>query len=155
MCPECRPEPEAPTFTPVAEVSARLYFGCALIVIVVCTGIAVPTSDVDDEYLVGQTLYGLTAAFWVLVPMFLAWPKKHSVDIPFPTLFETVRNLERRLRGVALVVTAGLVILLIHLVFYPWPATIPDIQDLHEQYKQQGHPTLRVPEPMPPPPTAP
>jgi hypothetical protein len=56
---------------------------------------------------------------------------------------------------VALVVTAGLVILLIHLVFYPWPATIPDIQDLHEQYKQQGHPTLRVPEPMPPPPTAP
>jgi hypothetical protein len=88
MCPECRPEPEAPTFTPVAEVSARLYFGCALIVIVVCTGIAVPTSDVDDEYLVGQTLYGLTAAFWVLVPMFLAWPKKHSVDIPFPTLFD-------------------------------------------------------------------
>jgi hypothetical protein len=140
--------------SPVAEVSAGVYFGCSLIVIAVCTGIAAAASDIDDEYAVGLTLYGLTAAFWVVVPMLLAWPKRWSVDIPFLTLFETFRSLDRRLRGVALVVAAGMVILLIHLVFYPWPATIPDIQDLHEQYKGQGEQGITVPE-GPPSPTAP
>jgi hypothetical protein len=131
--------------SPTAEVSAGVYFGCALVVIAVGTGIAAATTDVDDEYTVGQTLYGLTAAFWVVVPTILAWPRKRAVDVPFPTLLETIRSLERRLRVFALAVAAGLVFLLIHLLFYPWPASIPDLQDLHE----------RPPQPMPLPPTAP
>lgn len=132
---------------PLRELGAGLYFGGALAVIAGATTIAVLTTDVDDEFTVGRTLYGLTALFWVVIPTALAWPRRWAVDIPFPTLFETVRHLDRRLRVVALTVAAGLVILLVHLVFYPWPATIPDIQDLHERGVPSG--------PAPPSPTAP
>lgn len=121
--------------TPVREIGAVLYFGIALLIIVVCTGIAVATTDIDDEFPVGRTLYGLTAVFWVVIPSLLAWPKRRAIDVPFPTLFETVRSLERRLRIVALAVAAGLVILLIHLVLYPWPSNIPDLSRLHRNYK--------------------
>jgi len=41
--------------------------------------------------------------------------------VPFPTLFRTVADLERRWRPVAMIVVAGLVILMLHLVFFPWP----------------------------------
>jgi hypothetical protein len=41
--------------------------------------------------------------------------------VPFPSLITTLRDLERRVPLVALVVLAGLVILLIHLALYPWP----------------------------------
>jgi hypothetical protein len=34
---------------------------------------------------------------------------------------------------------AGIAILLIHLALYPWPAVIPDLQDLHHRYEQQRH----------------
>jgi hypothetical protein len=69
--------------------------------------------------------------FWVLIPSALAWPKRFAVDVPFPTMFETVRDLERRLRVLALVVAAGLATLMIHLVLYPWPSIIPDLKRLH------------------------
>ncbi|MEK6273966.1 MAG: hypothetical protein AABM30_01350 [Actinomycetota bacterium] len=120
---------------PVREVGAVLYFGIALLVIVFCTSVAAATTDIDDEFPVGRTLYGLTALFWVVIPSLLAWPKHRAIDVPFPTLFETVRNLERRLRIVALTVAAGLVILLIHLVLYPWPSNIPDLSRLHRYYE--------------------
>ena len=141
-----------PSNVALPEIGAGLYFACAFSVIAVGTAIAVITTDVADEHTVGRTLYGLTALFWVAVPSALAWlPSTWKRDVPFPTLFETMRSLERRLRIVALAVAAGLAILLIHLVFYPWPATIPDIQDLHRQYEQQG-PRHRE---QPPEPTAP
>jgi hypothetical protein len=120
---------------PVREVAAVLYFGIALAVIVICTGIAVVKTDIDGQFAVGRTLYGLTALFWVVIPSFLAWPKRLALDVPFPTLFETVRSLERRLRILALTVAAGMVILLIHLVLYPWPSNIPDLSRLHRTYK--------------------
>lgn len=121
--------------TPVHEVRAWLYFLAAFAVIVGSTTWAALTSDIDDEYRVGQTLYGLTALFWAVIPSLLAWPKRFAADVPFPTLFSTVRSLERRLRIVAYAVASGLVILLLHLVFYPWPSTIPDISRLHADYK--------------------
>jgi hypothetical protein len=34
----------------------------------------------------------------------------------------------------ALMAAAGLVILLIHLVFYPWPSIIPDLNRTHRTY---------------------
>jgi hypothetical protein len=52
-------------------------------------------ADINDEYPVGRTLYGLTALFWVIVPCLLAYPKRFAVDVPFSTLFSTVRSLER------------------------------------------------------------
>jgi hypothetical protein len=61
------------------------------------------------------------------------------VDVPFPTLFATVRSLERRLRVLALLAAAWLVILLLHPVLYPWPSIIPDLNRTHRTY--QCHPT--------------
>jgi hypothetical protein len=138
--------------TPVREIGAGLYFGFALLVIAGATAVGVVTTDVDDEFVVGETLYGLTALFWVVAPAVLAWPRKWAADIPFPTLIETVRSFERRLRVLALLLATGMAVLLLHLVFYPWPATIPDIQDLHNQ---RGGPALGPVEPAPPEPTAP
>jgi len=121
--------------TPVREFSITRYVILALAVIVLGTTWAVLTSDVDDEHRTGRTLYGLMALFLIVIPSALAWPKRFAVDVPFPTLFSTVRSLERRLRIVAYAVAAGLVILLLHIVLYPWPSIIPDLQRLHEEYK--------------------
>jgi hypothetical protein len=43
----------------------------------------------------------------------------------------------------------GIVVLLIHLVFYPWPVIIPDLKDLHEQNKQQRQEEKERNEPSP------
>jgi hypothetical protein len=67
----------------------------------------------------GYVLYGLIAIFLVLIPNALAfW---FTADVPFPTLYATVANLERRWHPAAMVIVAGLVVLAIHLVFFPWP----------------------------------
>jgi hypothetical protein len=121
--------------TPVYEVAAGLYFFGALVAIGVGTAIAAIKTDIDDEFAVGRTLYGLTAFAWVVLPSLLAWPKWLAVDVPYPTLYETVRSLEHRLRILALAVAGGLAILLIHLVLYPWPSIIPDVQRLHKTYE--------------------
>ena len=119
--------------TPVREISAIAYFACALVIIGASTAIVASTGEID-KYPVGWTLYGLILVFWVLVPSLVAWPKRIAVDVPFPTLFSTVRSLERRVRVLALVVAAGLVMLLIHLVLYPWPSIIPDLARTHRTY---------------------
>ena len=50
----------------------------------------------------------------------------------------------------------GLVVLVIHLVLYPWPAIIPDLKDLHDTYQQQRpHQQLQPPPGTPPSPYAP
>jgi hypothetical protein len=139
---------------PVREIGAGVYFAVAVVVTAAGTAIAVWRTGGTDEHAVGQVLYGSIAFLLVVVPTVAAWPKRWAVDIPFPTLLATVRNLERRLRIVAVVVTAGLAYLLIHLVFYPWPATIPDVQDLHDQLSRERA-DVRPIEPAPPEPTAP
>jgi hypothetical protein len=121
--------------TPVRELSTVVYFAFATVFIIVCTTIAATASDPNDEYYVGRTLYGLIALFWIAIPSFLAWPKRWALDVPFPTLFSTVRSLERRLRVVALLVVAGMTILLLHLVLYPWPSIIPDLSRTHRTYE--------------------
>jgi hypothetical protein len=68
-------------------------------------------------------------------------------DVPFPTLFATMQALERRVRLAAVVFAAGIAILLIHLALYPWPAVIPDLQDLHHRYEQQRHDTKKDQQP--------
>ncbi|MGW2661001.1 hypothetical protein ACWCW7_08555 [Nocardia tengchongensis] len=71
------------------------------------------------SYLGAYVLYGLIALMWVILPSVLAMV--FSRDVPFPTLFRTIGYLERRAHPVAAILLAGLVVLLIHLAFYPWP----------------------------------
>jgi len=55
----------------------------------------------------------------ILVPELLAVFGKDFM--PFPGIARTATNLEARLPWVAMVLLAGLAILAVHLVFYPWP----------------------------------
>ncbi|MFI1914893.1 hypothetical protein [Nocardia sp. NPDC020380] len=71
------------------------------------------------SYVGAYVLYGLIALMWVIVPSVLAL--FFSRDVPFPTLFRTIGYLERRAHPAAALILAGLVVLLIHLSFYPWP----------------------------------
>jgi len=121
-----------------------LYFSVAAGAVGV--GNAIATTQTADRYVLGYVLYALIGIFWILVPGLLAYKLKR--DVPCPTVFATIGNLERRFHRlasvVAIVIAAGLATLLIHLTFYPWPAIIPDLQDLHKQYQQ--HPTPQSPQ---------
>jgi hypothetical protein len=93
------------------------YFSFATVVVVVS---AIAASASENRFLVGYVLYSTIAVFWLVVPNVLAyWFKR---DVPFTTVFFTVRCLGRRLQVVAALVAALLVILLLHLAFYPWPS---------------------------------
>jgi len=117
----------------VREVSAILYFVCALAVISVLTALAVAHYGLD-EFAVGRTLYLLIGLFWIAIPSLLAWPRRHAIDVPFPTMFATLRSLERRLRVLAFLIVAGMTLLTFHLLLYPWPSIIPDLSRTHKVY---------------------
>lgn len=107
----------APTLAGRTQLDVRPYFAVATFVVVAGALAAAPS---QNRFLVGYVLYSLIAVFWVIVPNVLAyWFKK---DVPFTTLFYTVRCLGRRLQLVAALVAALLIILLLHLAFYPWPS---------------------------------
>ena len=103
-----------------SEVGVVRYFAFATVVVVLGALLAAPS---DNRFLVGYVLYSLIGIFWVVVPNSAAYFLKK--DIPFTTMFFTVRSLGRRLQFVAALVAALLVILLLHLAFYPWPTTRP------------------------------
>ena len=117
-------------------VNAVVYFAFALAV-VVGGSLWAYLDRPHDRYRLGEVMYGLIAFFWMIVPALLAFLRGR--DVPFPTLFATIQALERKARVVAVVFAAGIAILLIHLALYPWPAVIPDLQDLHHRYEQQRH----------------
>ena len=74
-------------------------------------------------------LWGLVAFFVLALPSILAfWFAKH---VPFPTLFRTVANLEGHVQMIATAVLAFLVVLGLHLSFYPWPNTAHVLQADH------------------------
>lgn len=77
----------------------------------------------ESRFVLGYVMYGLIFFFFLVVPAVFGWAlaRFFAVEIPFPTMFHTVADLEKRVPVVALVVVAGLVILLIHLALYPWP----------------------------------
>jgi hypothetical protein len=85
------------------------------------------------HYHTSYVLYGLIGIFWVIVPTAAALVWGHDF---FPTFFRTINNLEEWVRPysprgipvgvavawfVAYAAVAGLVILLLHLAFYPYP----------------------------------
>ena len=84
------------------------------------------------HYHPAYVLYGLLGLLWVAIPSVLAVIRE--VDMPFPTLFRTIENLEEALANrwprrlgpmlshfVTYVIWAGLTILLLHLTLYPFP----------------------------------
>jgi hypothetical protein len=102
----------------------------------------------DDEFLLGEVLYSAILIFWILIPLALAYVGK---EVLWPTLFETFRDFAHLepYKIIATVLAGAITVLLVHLVLYPWPSTIPDIQDLHKQYEGQRHQEKKQSEPSP------
>ena len=116
-----KPVPELVT-NPGAALAGRTkwpvlpYFFIATVIVVIGS-LAASTSN--DKWATGYVLYSLIGIFGMVIPNALAyWRRK---DVPFSTLFFTIRSLERRLHAVAILIGAGLAVLLIHLAVYPWP----------------------------------
>ncbi|WP_155981807.1 hypothetical protein [Nocardia sp. BMG111209] len=96
------------------------YLVAAIATLVVGVGFAVGARQTHPGTYVGAyVLYGAIAVMWVVVPSLLA--AFRAREVPFPTLFRTIGYLERRAHPLAAVLLALLVLLLLHLAFYPWP----------------------------------
>jgi len=100
-----------------AELPAFGYLAVALVCVIGGSLIAAGLSD--NKWILGYVIYGLIAVFCIFVPRVLALTPARNA--PFAGVFATLADLQRRLHFVAVVLLAGLVILLIHLAFYPWP----------------------------------
>jgi hypothetical protein len=86
---------------------------------VVAVGGAVTAAQGASKFTVGYVIYGLMAVAFLVVPNVLAfWFAK---EVPFPTLFRTLSDLDKRWHSAVMVVVAGLAVLAVHLVAYPWP----------------------------------
>ena len=127
-------------------VNAILYFAAAILI---TAGLSLWAylDRPHDKYRLGEVMYGLIALFWMVIPA--AYAYFGGKDMPFPTLFATIQALEQRLRVVAIIFAAGITVLLIHLALYPWPAVIPDLQDLHASYVHHHHAVKKQGEPQP------
>jgi hypothetical protein len=89
--------------------------------------------DPKPHYHVGYVIYSLLGVFWVVAPSVAAFV--FGSDVPFPTFFRTVKNLEEWLAAwrwkrplgpalawlVSYLILTGLVILILHLTLYPFP----------------------------------
>ena len=113
----------------IIAVPAVVYFPIG-VAVVAGSSLGVYLADRGDRRLLGYVLYGTIALTLVVVPGLLEW--RLGRRVPFATLFDVVRDLETRIRIAAVVVAAGVVVLAVHLVFYPWPAIIPDVKRLHD-----------------------
>jgi hypothetical protein len=100
-----------------ADQLPGLYFPLA--VAVVAAAGAVTAAQGASKFTVGYVIYGLMAAAFLVVPNVLAfW---FAREVPFPTLFRTLSDLDKRWHSAVMVVVAGLAVLAVHLVAYPWP----------------------------------
>jgi len=78
------------------------------------------TAGLDaGRFVVGYVIYAVMAVGLLIVPNVLAF--RWGKEVPFPTLPRTLVNLDRRFRSAVTVVLAGLAVLVVHLVAYPWP----------------------------------
>jgi hypothetical protein len=107
-----------------AQQPTRFYDWYVVVAIVVVGAVVSVAVLHWDKYEVGYTIYGLFLVFGIVVPGALAYFAGRIVS--FPGLIFTVRKLERRLHWVAVVIVAGLAILLVHLALYPWPDLVRD-----------------------------
>lgn len=72
-----------------------------------------------SKYRLGYALYSVLAVLGIVIPSFLSYWRGEILGAP--PLFQTIADLQKRLHWVAVVLVAGLVVLLIHLALYPWP----------------------------------
>jgi hypothetical protein len=117
------------------EIEWWHYLGFALLVVI--AGALVPLPFTSDRHVRGAALFGAIGLVFFLVPGLLAYA--YGRFVPFPTLFRTFLNAERRWKVFTAVVAAGLTFLTLHLVFYPWPSiipTFPDLQAFHEHCRE-------------------
>jgi hypothetical protein len=101
----------------ISPVPALVYVPLALAAIAIGSIIAAVVSG--GYWVEGYVIWGLIAVFLVIIPNILAY--WFAREVPWPTLLATILNLERRWRPAAVIILAGLVILLFHLALPPWP----------------------------------
>ena len=85
-----------------------------------------------SQQVVGDVFWIALFLVFFIVPGVLAYA--YGRLVPFTTVFATFLDLEQRARWFTVVAAAGLVFLMLHLVFYPWPSIIPwfpDLKNLH------------------------
>ena len=99
---------------------AIVYFAIAVLAVVVAGLLA--ASRTGDKWVLAYVIYGLIAFFFVVIPNGAVVLLKR--DLPYSTLFCTIDDLRRRWPQAAVVILAGLAVLLIHLAFYPWPHVV-------------------------------
>jgi hypothetical protein len=103
-----------------SEMWAIVYFAIAILAVVVAG--LLTASRTSDKWVLAYVIYGLIALFFVVIPNAAVLLLKR--DLPYSTLLCTVDDLRRRWHPAAMVILAGLVVLLIHLAFYPWPHVV-------------------------------
>jgi hypothetical protein len=114
-----------PEVAPARKLSI-VWFGVAVAIVVIASFGTSLVVDPANPFMLAYVLYGLIGFLFIVTPSILAyWFEK---DVPFPTLFWTLTALERRVHPVAVAVYALLVILLLHLAFYPWPGIFHVLQ---------------------------
>jgi hypothetical protein len=80
--------------------------------------VAEPADGYVTHATIGYIVWGAIAVL-VLVPELVAIFGRRFA--PFPGIARTATNLEARVPWLAMVFLAGLAILAVHIVFYPWP----------------------------------
>lgn len=94
------------------------YFPGAIVVIALAGYIGSQSSS--NRWILGYVIYGLIAVFGIIIPSILTHVKSFP-NPPFTDIFVTITALFTYKRWIASIVVVGLVVLLIHLAFYPWP----------------------------------
>ena len=106
-------------------------------VVLVAAGYLAPRAvDSSNKQLIGESLYGAIGLVLFVIPSWFSYRLGRMV--PFPPLFETFQDIEDRAKWLAVVFAAGVVVLLIHLTFYPWTDVLPDLQHLHKYCQQHA-----------------
>ena len=124
--PPTREAPEARTEVVPAPKLSIVWFVVAVAIVVTTSLGTSLVVDPANPFMLAYVLYGLIGFLFIVIPSVLAyWFEK---DVSFPTLFWTLTALERRVHPVAVAVYALLVILLLHLAFYPWPGIFHVLQ---------------------------
>jgi hypothetical protein len=88
-------------------------------VIAVAASGAITAGLGGSRFVVGYVIYAVTAVGLLIAPNVLAF--RWGKEVPFPTLPRTLVNLDGRFHSAVTVVLAGLAVLAVHLVAYPWP----------------------------------
>jgi hypothetical protein len=118
------------------ELAPALFTVCAIVSLAgIGVGTWAATRWWDDarHFQPAYVLYGSLGLLWLVLPSLAAFLFKR--DVPFPTMFRTIGNLEEWLETrhwpwslgpklawlIAYVIFAGLAILLLHLTLYPYP----------------------------------